>query len=65
MVKGWLPGLERRVNSFTDAYSRAQAIRNVCQRDKLPFWAPKYLDAYEVPSSPPDKHGEPEQQRLL
>jgi len=58
VVQGWLPGLEKRIDTFTDAYSEAQAIRNVGIRDGLPSWAPKYLEAYEVPPNPPNKHGD-------
>ena len=67
LVKGWLPGLEKKVDTFTDAHSQAQAVRNICHRDALPSWAPKYLEAYEVPPNPTDKHEhrDPEQQRLL
>ena len=54
-VQEWLPKLEKSVKGYTDAYSEAQAIRNICVRDTLPSWAPKYLNAHEVKPNPPDK----------
>ena len=59
-VRGWLPGLEKSVQGYTDAYSEAQAIRNVCIRHNLPSWASKYIEAYEVQPNPPDKHSKSE-----
>lgn len=55
-VRGWLPRLEKSVRGCTDAYSEVQAIRNICIRENLPSWAPKYLNAYEVVPNPPNKH---------
>lgn len=55
-VRGWLPGLEKSVRGYTDAYSEVQAIRNICIRENLPSWASKYLDAHEVKPSPPNKY---------
>jgi hypothetical protein len=55
-VRGWLPGLEKTVKGYSDAYSEAQAIRNICIRYNLPSWAPKYLNAYEVKPNPATKH---------
>lgn len=55
-VRGWLPGLEKRVEAHTDAYSEAQAIRNIRIRENLPSWASKYLNAYEIKPNPFNKH---------
>ena len=48
-VRGWIPRLEIKVDTFTWSTDEENAKRNVIFRSKYPRWAIVHLEAWEVP----------------
>lgn len=61
-VGGWIPKLEKKIDTYTWAVSETTARRNVVFKFNLPRWAIDHLEAWE---SPPKEEPKPNQQQLF